>query len=54
MAHINYDFSLVVGSIIVAVLGCYFAVSIEQSLFRGLGQKYQKILLVISGLWYIK
>ncbi|NNH37753.1 bifunctional diguanylate cyclase/phosphodiesterase [Acinetobacter terrae] len=49
MAHINYDFSLVVGSIIVAVLGCYFAVSIEQSLFRGLGQKYEKILLVISG-----
>ncbi|NNG80904.1 EAL domain-containing protein [Acinetobacter sp. ANC 5378] len=49
MAHINYDLSLVVGSIIVAVLGCYFAVSIEQSLFRGLGQKYEKILLVISG-----
>lgn len=49
MAHIHYDFSLVVGSVIVAVLACYFAVSIEQSLFRGLGQKYEKILLVISG-----
>ncbi|NNG74762.1 EAL domain-containing protein [Acinetobacter sp. ANC 5380] len=49
MAHIYYDFSLVVGSVIVAVLACYFAVSIEQSLFRGLGQKYEKILLVISG-----
>ena len=49
MAHIYYDFSLVVGSVIVAVLACYFAVSIEQSLFRGLGQKYEKTLLVISG-----
>lgn len=49
MAHIHYDFSLVVGSVIVAVLACYFAVSIEQSLFRGLGQKYEKTLLVISG-----
>lgn len=49
MAHIHYDFSLVVGSVIVAVLACYFAVSIEQSLFRGLRQQYEKILLVISG-----
>ncbi len=59
MAHIHYDFSLVVGSVIVAVLACYFAVSIEQSLFRGLGQKYEKTLLVISGcmlgaaIWYM-
>ncbi|NNH25307.1 putative bifunctional diguanylate cyclase/phosphodiesterase [Acinetobacter terrestris] len=49
MAHIHYDFSLVVGSVIVAVLACYFAVSIEQSLFRGLRQQYEKTLLVISG-----
>ncbi|OAL80109.1 diguanylate cyclase [Acinetobacter sp. SFB] len=49
MVHIHYDFSLVIGSVIVAVLACYFAVSIEQSLFRGLRQQYEKILLVISG-----
>ncbi len=49
MVHIYYDFSLVIGSVIVAILACYFAVSIEQSLFRGLRQQYEKILLVISG-----
>ena len=49
MVHIYYDFSLVIGSVVVAILACYFAVSIEQSLFRGLRQQYEKILLVISG-----
>ncbi|WP_425915679.1 bifunctional diguanylate cyclase/phosphodiesterase [Acinetobacter sp. TSRC1-2] len=49
MVHIYSDFSLVIGSVIVAILACYFAVSIEQSLFRGLRQQYEKTLLVISG-----
>ncbi|OTG76051.1 diguanylate cyclase [Acinetobacter sp. ANC 4169] len=50
MVHIHYDFSLVIASIVVAVLACYFTVSLEQLLFRGWGQKYEKILLTISGL----
>ncbi|MEG0199078.1 MAG: MHYT domain-containing protein, partial [Acinetobacter sp.] len=47
--HIHYDFSLIVGSIIVAILICYLAISIEQLLFRELFKKYKKTLLVISG-----
>ncbi len=52
MVHIHYDFSLVIVSIIIAILACYFTftVSLEQLLFRGLGQKYEKMLLIISGL----
>ena len=49
MVHIHYDFSLVIGSVIVAILACYFAVSIEHLLFRGLRQQYEKILLMVSG-----
>lgn len=49
MIHIHYDFSLIVGSIIVAILICYLAISIEQLLFRELFKKYKKTLLVISG-----
>ncbi|WP_291369244.1 MULTISPECIES: bifunctional diguanylate cyclase/phosphodiesterase [unclassified Acinetobacter] len=50
MVHIHYDFSLVIASIVVAILACYFTISLEQLLFRGLGQKYEKMLLIISGL----
>lgn len=46
----HYDFSLVIVSIIITILACYFTVSFEQLLFRGLGQKYEKMLLIISGL----
>ena len=49
MIHIHYDFSLIVGSIILAILICYLAISIEQLLFRELFKKYKKTLLVISG-----
>ncbi|CAB1209282.1 bifunctional diguanylate cyclase/phosphodiesterase [Acinetobacter bouvetii] len=52
MVHIHYDFNLVAGSIIVAVLACYFTLSIEQLLFRGLGHKYEKTLLLISGFMF--
>ncbi|MFH7766608.1 EAL domain-containing protein [Acinetobacter sp. BSP-28] len=50
MVHIHYDLSLVIASIVVAILACYFTISLEQLLFRGLGQKYEKMLLIISGL----
>ncbi|MEJ2899614.1 EAL domain-containing protein [Acinetobacter sp. NS-4] len=50
MVHMHYDFSLVIVSIIITILACYFTVSFEQLLFRGLGQKYEKMLLIISGL----
>lgn len=49
MTHIHYDFSLVLGSVLVALLACYFAVSFEQILFRGSRPKYEKIILILSG-----
>lgn len=49
MIHIHYDFSLVIGSIIVALVACFFAVSIEQMLFRGARPKHEKIILLASG-----
>lgn len=49
MIHIHYDASLVIGSIIVALVTCFFAVSIEQMLFRGNRPKYEKLILVLSG-----
>ncbi|ANF81029.1 diguanylate cyclase [Acinetobacter sp. NCu2D-2] len=50
MIHIHYDFSLVIGSIVVALVTCFFAVSIEQMLFRGNRPKYEKLILVASGI----
>lgn len=49
MTHIQYDYSLVLGSAIVALLACYFAVSLEQSLFRGSRPKHEWLILVFSG-----
>ena len=49
MTHIHYDYSLVLGSAIVALLACYFAVSLEQTLFRGSRPKYEWLILILSG-----
>jgi NO-binding membrane sensor protein with MHYT domain len=49
MIHIHYDFSLIVGSIILAILICYLAISIEQLLFSEQFKKYKKTILVIRG-----
>lgn len=49
MVHVHYDVSLVVGSVFVALLACYFAISIEQLLFKGLRKDLEKIVLLGSG-----
>ncbi|WP_180066311.1 bifunctional diguanylate cyclase/phosphodiesterase [Acinetobacter sp. YH12129] len=49
MTHIHYDYSLVAGSIVVALLSCYFAVSLEQMLFRGTRPRYENVILFFSG-----
>ena len=49
MIHIHYDVGWVIGSIVVALVACFFAVSIEQMLFRGNRPKYEKLILVMSG-----
>ena len=49
MVHTHYNVSLIAGSVIVALVVCYFAISIEQLLFKGLRKELQKIVLLISG-----
>lgn len=49
MVHIHYNLSLVTGSAIVALAVCYFAISIEQLLFKGLRKELEKIVLLVSG-----
>ncbi|HRN46174.1 MAG TPA: MHYT domain-containing protein, partial [Flavobacterium sp.] len=49
MVHVHYDLSLVAGSVVVALVVCYFAISIEQLLFKGLRKELQKIVLLGSG-----
>ena len=49
MVHVHYDLSLVIGSIAISILACYFAVSIEQLLFQNVQQKNKTIALFISG-----
>ena len=48
MMHVHYDFSLVLGSIVVALLACFFAVSTERLLFRTWRKKFQTVLILLS------
>lgn len=48
--HVHYDLSLVIGSVAISVLACYFAVSVEQMLFQNVQQQLKKIALIMSGL----
>ena len=48
MMHVHYDFSLVLGSIVVALLACFFAVSTERLLFRAWRKKFQTGLILLS------
>lgn len=52
MVHIHYDFSLVVGSIAVAILASYLAISTQQFLLGGIRQKSEKVMLLLSGLCF--
>jgi diguanylate cyclase len=49
MVHMNYDFGLVVGSVVAALIICYLAISIEQLLFKNARQQHEKLILIISG-----
>ncbi|OTG79338.1 diguanylate cyclase [Acinetobacter sp. ANC 5054] len=49
MTHIHYDYSLVAGSIVIALLSCYLVVSLEQMLFRGTRPRFENIILFVSG-----
>jgi len=49
MIHVHYDINLVIGSLIVALVVCFLAISIEQLLFDKAPPKYEKLILVTSG-----
>lgn len=49
MMHVDYDLSLVIGSVIIALIACFCAVSIEELLFRHTRPKFEKLILLTSG-----
>lgn len=50
MIHVHYDYGLVISSVVVALLTCYFAISIEQFLFKALPRHLEKVVLILCGL----
>ncbi|MGH9307707.1 MAG: MHYT domain-containing protein, partial [Acidimicrobiales bacterium] len=50
MEHMDYDISLVIGSIVLAVIICFFAISLEQLIFKQRYERYQTLILIVSGL----
>ncbi|MDR7017213.1 EAL domain-containing protein [Acinetobacter sp. 3657] len=50
MVHVDYDSTLVIVSILVAVVICYAAVSMEELVFKAAYKKFEKSILVASGL----
>lgn len=50
MIHMSYDYALVTGSAIVAVIICYIAIAFEQLLSKSNSLFHQKIIILISGL----
>jgi diguanylate cyclase len=55
MVPIHYEMDLVVGSIVIAILACYVALSMENFLLRNLqnqDQNYNKIIILLSGFFF--
>ncbi|MBH2001806.1 MAG: EAL domain-containing protein [Moraxellaceae bacterium] len=50
MVHVDYDSTWVIVSILVAVATCYAAVSMEELVFKVAYKKFEKSILVTSGL----
>ncbi|EPG35905.1 putative bifunctional diguanylate cyclase/phosphodiesterase [Acinetobacter colistiniresistens] len=50
MVHVDYDSTLVIVSILVAVATCYAAVSMEELVFKAAYKKFEKSILIASGL----
>lgn len=49
MGYVHYDFGLVIGSIVIAVVVCYFSISIEKLLFKNFHEKLETVTLWASG-----
>lgn len=50
MIHMGYDYALVIGSVIAAVVTCYTAISLEQLIFYNSNLVRKKLLIFLSGL----
>lgn len=50
MVHVDYDSTWVIVSILVAVATCYAAISMEELVFKAAYKKFEKSILVTSGL----
>ncbi|NKG35428.1 putative bifunctional diguanylate cyclase/phosphodiesterase [Acinetobacter junii] len=50
MVHVDYDSTLVIVSILVAIATCYAAVSMEELVFKPAYKKFEKSILIASGL----
>ena len=52
MIHMSYDYALVAGSAVVAVVTCYIAISLEQLIFSNSNPTREKVLLAVSGMLF--
>lgn len=50
MIHMSYDYALVTGSVVAAVITCYVAISLQQLIFSNSNFTRQKALIFVSGL----
>ncbi|WP_296281294.1 EAL domain-containing protein [uncultured Acinetobacter sp.] len=52
MSYMSYDTSLVIGSVCVAVIICYVAISLEQLIFRQKTARIKKLMLCVCGMTF--
>ena len=50
MVHVDYDYTFVLGSVLVAVIVCYVAISTEQLIFKDTYKYFEKWILISSSL----
>ncbi|MCU4569326.1 EAL domain-containing protein [Acinetobacter ursingii] len=50
MVHVDYDYTFVLGSVLVAVIVCYVAISTEQLIFKDTYKHFEKWILISSSL----
>ncbi|WP_130804343.1 bifunctional diguanylate cyclase/phosphodiesterase [Acinetobacter ihumii] len=50
MVHVDYNYTFVFGSVLVAIIVCYVAISMEQLIFKETYKHFEKLILIISSL----
>ena len=46
MEHVDYDSTIVIGSIVLAVIICFVAISLQQLIFKKRYLPYEKIIML--------